>query len=131
MTGQRSGLGSVGWLYREGVGYDPVSKDVNPAPAPTTDEGWLVEGLRVLLVDRGVVAASELPYDDIGWDVVVGEEWLALDNVLAAVWPPSRMTEECYLEAVRVAVALSGGTWNPEPDEDATPEQYVDRWLRH
>lgn len=85
----------------------------------------------MLLIEQGVVSAKDLPYDNIGWDLVVGEEWLALDEVLATIWPPDKMTDACYAEAVRVAVALSGGRWGPEPAGDATPEGYVDRWLAH
>jgi hypothetical protein len=60
----------------------------------------------------------------------MGEESLALDEVLACIWPPEAMPSGAYAEAVSLVRewehkdAREAGQANPE-----TAEEYVDRLL--
>lgn len=108
----------------EGEEEDPGE----PAPNPVTPAGKAVAALWRDLITAGAVSERRLTWLDIGRDLTVGEEWLALENVLAAVWPPQMLTPPLRQQAVACALTAADGEWE-DTDDDETPEAFVDRWV--
>lgn len=99
---------------------------------PPTPEGRAIAALHMRLVTLGLITSSAGRPDTIRWELLAGEEWLALEEVLALVWPPEAVPPDVAAEAAAVALATAGGSWSVDQfGSDPSPEAFVRRWFAH